>query len=106
MLAKYPQLVPQKEPLTVNVTYDPTELSVDDTLNVNVSVSLNEAGSRVEWGLIDLGIPPGFTVQSEDLAALVERYRHSDKHFDFLTWQEVMAERKMIINSSPANRSA
>ena len=75
MLAKYPQLVPQKEPLTVNVTYDPTELSVDDTLNVNVSVSLNEAGSRVEWGLIDLGIPPGFTVQSEDLAALVERYK-------------------------------
>ena len=75
VLPKYPQLVEQKEPLTVDVTYDRTELSVDDTLNVNVSVSLNEPGSRVEWGLIDLGIPPGFTVQSEDLAALVERYK-------------------------------
>ena len=33
-------------------------------------------------------------------------YRHSDKHFDFLTWQEVISERNMIINSSAANTRA
>ena len=27
-------------------------------------------------------------------------YRHSDKDFDFLTWQEVISERNIIINSS------
>ena len=31
-------------------------------------------------------------------------YRYSDKHFDFLTWQEVMSERNMIINSSPNSK--
>jgi len=74
VLAEYPDLVEPKEPLTVDVSYDRTELSVNDSVNVTVDVTLNEAGSRVEWGLIDLGIPPGFTVQSEDLAALVEEY--------------------------------
>lgn len=77
VLPDYPELVEQKEPLTVDVTYDRTELSVDDTVNVHVNVTLNEPGSRVEWGLIDLGIPPGFGVQSEDLAALVAQYQNT-----------------------------
>ena len=32
-------------------------------------------------------------------------YRHSDKDFDFLTWQEVMSERNIIINSIAPNMS-
>jgi len=46
-------------------------LSVDDSVTVNVTIKLNTPGSRAEWALIDLGIPPGFTVQAEDLASLV-----------------------------------
>ena len=70
-LALYPEVVPAGDIVTIDVDYDRTELTVDDTVTVNVTVSLNAPGGRVEWALIDLGIPPGFTVQSEDLATLV-----------------------------------
>jgi uncharacterized protein YfaS (alpha-2-macroglobulin family) len=74
-LALYPDKVESKELVTIDVAYDRTQLSVDDTVNVNVTVSLNEEGGRAEWALIDLGLPPGFTVQTEDLDALVARYQ-------------------------------
>jgi uncharacterized protein YfaS (alpha-2-macroglobulin family) len=38
-----------------------------------VEVSLNQPGIA-EWALIDLGIPPGFDVVTEDLNALVAQY--------------------------------
>ncbi len=70
-LALYPEAVPAEDLVSIDVAYDRTELSVDDTVAVNVTVSLNTPGSRAEWALIDLGIPPGFSVQAEDLARLV-----------------------------------
>jgi hypothetical protein len=85
VLPSYPELVELNPALTVDVSYDRTELNVDDSVTVNVTLTLNEAndtlpykpGSRVEWGLIDLGIPPGFSVQTEDLTALIERYQET-----------------------------
>lgn len=62
------------ELVSINVHYDRTELHVDDTVQVDVSVELNKDG-RAEWALIDLGIPPGFSVKTEDLSALVNRYQ-------------------------------
>lgn len=70
-LALYPEIAPSQELVTIDVDYDRTELTVDDTVGVNVTVSLNEPGARTEWALIDLGIPPGFSVMAEDLNALV-----------------------------------
>lgn len=70
-LALYPEAVPAEDMVSIDVEYDRTELSVDDSVTVNVTIKLNTPGSRAEWALIDLGIPPGFTVQAEDLASLV-----------------------------------
>ncbi|MBN1429316.1 MAG: hypothetical protein JXB07_13160 [Anaerolineae bacterium] len=58
----------------IDVTYDRTDLKVDDTVTVNVEVKMSEPGGRAEWALIDLGVPPGFSVVAEDLNALVAQY--------------------------------
>jgi uncharacterized protein YfaS (alpha-2-macroglobulin family) len=73
-----------EEPLNIDVQYDRTELRVDDTVTVDVTVTLNEPG-RAEWALIDLGIPPGFAVQTEDLAALVGRFADVPEDYEFPT---------------------
>ena len=73
-----------EEPLTIDVQYDRTELQVDDMVTVDVKITLNEPG-RAEWALIDLGIPPGFAVQTEDLTALVGRFEDVPEDYDFPT---------------------
>ncbi len=57
--------------MDVQVAYDRTTLSVDDVATVRVSARLTRAG-QARMVVLDLGIPPGFTVQAEDLSALVE----------------------------------
>jgi hypothetical protein len=59
-----------KELITIAVTYDRTQLAVNDEVAVDVGVRLNEEGV-VKMALIDLGVPPGFTVLTEDLSRLV-----------------------------------
>jgi len=71
-LAYNPELVEGGELVDIDVAYDRTELAVNDTIQVGVTVSLNEGSA--ESALIDLGVPPGFTLQAEDLAALVTRF--------------------------------
>ncbi|NQT48496.1 MAG: hypothetical protein HQ578_05920, partial [Chloroflexi bacterium] len=44
--------------VSIDVAYDRTELKVDDTVQVDVTVTLDKDG-RAEWVLVDLGIPPG-----------------------------------------------
>ena len=66
---------PEPEPagmMSVDVSYDRTTLAVDDVINVGVRAKLTRAGIA-KMVLLDLGIPPGFTVQAEDLNALVEK---------------------------------
>ena len=62
----------RKEPMTIKVRYDRKRLKVDDMLTAHVQVRyhLRRATFMV---IVDLGIPPGFSVQRADLAALVER---------------------------------
>jgi len=69
--ADVPPMVPEQEPITIDVEYDRTELAVNDTVKVTVTVALNEPGGMAEWVLVDLGVPPGFQVLAEDLDALV-----------------------------------
>jgi uncharacterized protein YfaS (alpha-2-macroglobulin family) len=63
------------ELVAIDVKYDRTRLSLSDTVNVSATVHLNNPNGHVDSALIDLGVPPGFTVQSEDLDRLVAHYR-------------------------------
>ena len=62
---------PQMEFMTIDVDYNRTALQVNDKVTVDVGVRLNQKG-MVKMALIDLGVPPGFTVLTEDLSKLVE----------------------------------
>jgi len=59
------------EPMTIDVKYDKTRLEKDDLVNVSVRVA-NNRPATANMVMIDLGVPPGFTVQHEALQALVE----------------------------------
>ena len=63
---------PEEELITIDLSYDRTELAVNDEVTVNVGLRLNQPGV-VKMALIDLGVPPGFTVLTEDLKQLVEK---------------------------------
>ena len=60
------------ELIAIDVDYDRTTLAVNDEVTVDVGVRLNREGV-VRMALIDLGVPPGFTVLTEDLSRLVEQ---------------------------------
>ncbi|MFN3761741.1 MAG: MG2 domain-containing protein [Anaerolineae bacterium] len=58
-------------PIDIRVSYDRTELEVNETVTQRVEVTLREG--RAQWVIVDLGVPPGFTVLTEDLDALIRR---------------------------------
>jgi hypothetical protein len=62
----------QKELISIDVNYDRTALAVNDTVTVDVGLKLNREGV-VKMALVDLGVPPGFSVLTEDLSRLVEQ---------------------------------
>jgi len=59
-----------KEPMSIEVTYDKTELVKDDTLTAKVVIK-NNRPARANMVIVDLGVPPGFEVEAGDLAELV-----------------------------------
>jgi uncharacterized protein YfaS (alpha-2-macroglobulin family) len=63
---------PVKEALSIDVAYDRTHLAQDDiaTSTATVKNNLNKSANMV---MIDLGIPPGFDLLSEDLQAYQEK---------------------------------
>jgi uncharacterized protein YfaS (alpha-2-macroglobulin family) len=82
-LALYPELVGPQDLVTIDVRYDRSELAVDDTVQVDVTVALNQPGGRAESALIDLGLPPGFSLQAEDLQALVTRFNDTPADYPY-----------------------
>ncbi len=66
-----PPVPEMDEVLSIDLAYDRTQLAVNDEVTVDVTVRLNQEGV-VRMALVDLGVPPGFTVLSEDLSRLVE----------------------------------
>jgi len=58
------------EAMSIEVAYDRTDIAVDDTVTVDVWVSLTKPGTA-RMAILDLGIPPGFEVLTEDLSALI-----------------------------------
>jgi uncharacterized protein YfaS (alpha-2-macroglobulin family) len=63
---------PAGEPLSIDVAYDRTHLAQDDiaTASATVKNNLNKAANMV---MVDLGIPPGFDLLSEDLQTYQEK---------------------------------
>jgi uncharacterized protein YfaS (alpha-2-macroglobulin family) len=63
---------PANEPLSIAVAYDRTGLAQDDiaTATATVKNNLNKSANMV---MVDLGIPPGFDLLSEDLQDMVEK---------------------------------
>jgi uncharacterized protein YfaS (alpha-2-macroglobulin family) len=58
--------------MTIEVNYDKTELAVSDLVQCKVTVT-NNRPATAKMVIVDLGLPPGFTVLTEDLNALVEK---------------------------------
>jgi len=56
----------QSEPLSINVAYDRTRLAQDDIATANATVK-NNMDKTAKMVMVDLGIPPGFDLMSEDL---------------------------------------
>ncbi len=62
----------QQGPLTLKVDYDKTLLAQDDTATVTVTIH-NNTDKIAEMPLIDVGVPPGFTVNPEQLENAVAK---------------------------------
>jgi len=60
------------EPLSIDVTYDRTRLAQDDIATATATVKNNLAKSA-NMVMVDLGIPPGFDLLSEDLQDFQEK---------------------------------
>ena len=63
---------PANEPLSITVTYDRTRLAQDDVASATATVR-NNLGKAANMVMVDLGIPPGFDLLSEDLQAYQEK---------------------------------
>ena len=68
----YPkQVTTDKEPMSINVLYDRTQLVTQDIINVTATVKNNRRG-KAKMVIVDLGLPPGFTLIPDTLNKLVE----------------------------------
>ncbi len=74
--SQVPAGTPDLQPLALKVDYDKTRLAQDDTAEVTVTVK-NRTNKIAEMPLIDVGVPPGFEVIPDALAAAVENKRLS-----------------------------
>jgi len=63
---------PKTEPLSIDVDYDKQKLEKNDLITCNVTV-VNKRPAQANMLIVDLGIPPGFEVQSEALSELVSK---------------------------------
>lgn len=58
------------EPLSIEIAYDKTELAVNDTVGVAATVR-NNLPEPAPMVILDLPIPAGFAIETDDLASLV-----------------------------------
>lgn len=63
---------PTQEPLSIDVAYDRTRLAQDDIATATATVRNNLRGTA-KMVMVDLGIPPGFDLLTEDLEAYKEK---------------------------------
>lgn len=63
---------PAQEPLSIEVAYDRTRLAQDDVATATATVR-NNLRATAKMVMVDLGIPPGFDLLTEDLEAYKEK---------------------------------
>ncbi|MGE5327455.1 MAG: hypothetical protein ACM3NO_10480, partial [Deltaproteobacteria bacterium] len=63
---------PEREPLSIEVAYDRTHLAQDDIATVTATIR-NNMDKTANMVMVDLGIPPGFDLLSEDLQDYQEK---------------------------------
>jgi len=63
---------PDKAPLSLSVSYDRTKLAQDDIVGATATVR-NNLTKTAKMVMVDLGIPPGFDLLTEDLQDYQER---------------------------------
>lgn len=63
---------PDGEPLSIDVTYDRTRLTQDDIATATATVR-NNLDKTAKMVMVDLGIPPGFELLTEDLETYQEK---------------------------------
>jgi len=63
---------PANEPLSIDVAYDRSQLAQDDIATATATVR-NNLQKTANMVMVDLGIPPGFDLLSEDLQTYVEK---------------------------------
>jgi hypothetical protein len=63
---------PANEALSIDVAYDRAHLAQDDIATATVTVK-NDLPKSANMVMVDLGIPPGFDLLSEDLQSYVEK---------------------------------
>jgi uncharacterized protein YfaS (alpha-2-macroglobulin family) len=62
---------PVAEPLSIDVAYDRTHLAENDIATATATIR-NNLGGTAKMVMVDLGIPPGFDLLSEDLQSMQE----------------------------------
>jgi hypothetical protein len=63
---------PANEPLSITVAYDRTHLAQDDIATATATIK-NNLPQAANMLMVDLGIPPGFDLLSEDLQTYLEK---------------------------------
>jgi uncharacterized protein YfaS (alpha-2-macroglobulin family) len=63
---------PANEPLSIDVAYDRTQLAQDDIATATATIK-NNLDKTANMVMVDLGIPPGFDLLSEDLQDYQEK---------------------------------
>src|SRR5215471_18732113 len=63
---------PDNEPLSIDVAYDRTRLAQDDIATATATIK-NNLPKSANMVMVDLGIPPGFDLLSEDLQVYQEK---------------------------------
>ncbi len=91
---------PDKPPFVISVDYDRTRLAVNDIVDVNVKIELLRAG-RAEMVMVDLGIPPGFSVLSPTLDELVGKTIQKYS----ITQRQIIIYLDEVVSGKPVNLS-
>ena len=68
----WPAAKPEADALAIEVAYDRTQLAQNDIVQATATVR-SKLRSTAKMVMVDLGIPPGFELQSDDLQSMVEK---------------------------------
>ena len=72
---------PAGEPLSIDVAYDRTHLAQNEIVTATTTIR-NNLPKTANMIMVDLGIPPGFDLLSEDLQALQEKAANAPGHLE------------------------